>query len=354
MAKNRQVGGGSMKDFFLPGKAESVGLIINYRCTNRCAHCLYCSAPDVVESIEESRQLQIIEELAGSLPGVLLHVGGGEPLLSFDRVKKVISAAKAEKSIILEYVETNGIPLREDTEEKLLDLRSSGVERLLLSISPFHNEFIPARDVERIFRSIITVLGYDGIFPWHPGYLSFLKRASGEEAMPVDRYFASFTLSEIRYQLSSVIYIHPGGRAAYFLARHFPLYPPVKILNHPCREYLASPVHAHIDYQGNYLTGFCSGLRLGEEAGLSLSSLYGRGVDLSLYPILSLLASGGIRALYDYASGKGYTPDQRGYVSPCHLCLDARVYLYQNGERPPELYPSFFYEELGARMSGHL
>jgi hypothetical protein len=39
-----------MPSYFKPARAESLGLITNYRCTFRCRHCLYCSSPHIQEN----------------------------------------------------------------------------------------------------------------------------------------------------------------------------------------------------------------------------------------------------------------------------------------------------------------
>jgi hypothetical protein len=135
-------------------------------------------------------------------------------------------------------------------------------------------------------------------------------------------------------------------RAAYFLADHLPCRPAEALPHHDCAGALASPIHAHVDFKGNYLTGFCSGLRLGDAEGFSLAHLYQEGVRLSRFPILALLVSHGVKGLYEHALGAGYSPRGEGYVFPCHLCLDIRIYLYFNEAQYEEFYPDFFYETL--------
>jgi hypothetical protein len=260
-------------------------------------------------------------------------------------MKRLISSL-GKTNIVLEYLETNGSPLVTDTIPKLKEFKSAGLNCLLLSISPFHNEFIPVGRVMHIIQSIVSVFGREGIFPWHPGYLNFLQKVSLDKPVPLERYFNAFSSSEILQQLSSIMYIHPGGRAAYFLAKYLPCYPAEALLDKICKENLQSPVHAHIDCQGNYLTGFCSGLRIGKETALNLDSLYGRGIRLSEYPILEILVRHGVKGLYQFGLSSGYTPKGAGYVSPCHLCLDLRLHLYFDGKTYEELYPSFFYEDL--------
>jgi hypothetical protein len=334
-----------MMEYFKPLPAQSVGLITNYGCTFKCAHCLYCASPNIAEDIQNAPLEELVQQIDHALGPIPLHIGGGEPLIYFDRIRHLLAVLR-KTEIVVEYVETNGSSFINERRKKLLALQNEGLERLLVSISPFHNAFINLAKIKAIIRDILELYGTNGLFPWHPGYLAFLERFSPRETVAVDDYFSRFSRAEVRHQLTSIMYIHPGGRAAYFLARHLPLYPVETVLEKNCRESLASPVHAHLDYGGNYLTGFCSGLRIGKEVGFSLETLYHRGISLSQYPILEILVHGGIKDLYQHALNVGYKPLE-GFVSSCHLCLDIRRHLYFHEAKYPELYPDFFYEELG-------
>jgi hypothetical protein len=334
-----------MMKHFKPLPAQSAGLITNYRCTFKCAHCLYCASPNIDENIQDASLEELIHQIDRVLGPIPLHIGGGEPLLHFDRIKHLLSVLR-NTDIIVEYVETNGSSLLNQRRQKLLALQREGLERLLVSISPFHNAFINLNNLKAVIRDIVDIYGTRGLFPWHTGYLAYLERFSPHETVAVDDYFSRFSRAEIQHQLTSVMYIHPGGRGAYFLAKHLPVYPVEAVLEKNCREFLASPVHAHLDYRGNYLTGFCSGLRIGEEMGFSLEALFHTGIALSPYPILEILVHKGIRGLYEHARNAGYTPRNGGYISACHLCLDIRIHLYFHEERYPELYPEFLYQEL--------
>lgn len=289
--------------------------------------------------------IRIIDQIDHTLGNIPLHIGGGEPLIHFNLIKKIVSYLKKTK-IELEYIETNGFHLIKNTVSKLNELQRSGLNRILISISPFHNEFISVHQIERIINEIIALFGQQGLFPWHSGYLPFLEKGDTDKPVSFEKYMDSFSLSEIRYQLTSVMYIHPGGRGAYLLANYLPLHPAEKLLDKHCAQNLGSPIHAHIDYKGNYLAGFCSGLRIGEQTGLDLDKLYSEGIELSHYPLLDQLVNGGLRGLFKQAVKSGFEPKPKGYVSPCHLCLDLRLYLFSQNRTYDELYPKFLYEDL--------
>ena len=334
-----------MLNVFKPLPAESAGLITNYRCTFRCKHCLYCSSPDVEEDVEAAVLFEVIDQMDHALGGIPIHIGGGEPLIHFEMIKKILAHLN-KTTLEVEYLETNGFLLIRDTRFRLKQLRSAGLNCLLISISPFHNEFIALNHVKRIIHEIVSLFGQQGIFPWHPGYMPYLEKGSVDKPVPLEEHFSLFSPSEILFQLNSVMYIHPGGRGAYLLAEHLPTRPAETFLEKTCTQSLGSPVHAHIDYHGNYLAGFCSGIRLGEQTGLDLNRLYRKGVDLGRYPLLDQLVNQGLKGLYNLGIKSGFEPDPRGYVSSCHLCLDLRLHLFFEDDGFEELYPRFFYDDL--------
>jgi hypothetical protein len=339
---------------FRPQRATSLGIIVQYRCTNHCDHCLYASHPGIEEHVEEEALDSIAESIANACPQATIHIGGGEPFLCLDRTIFLIGKLK-ERGLTLEYVETNGFWIRNATARTMLDkIREAGCPCVLLSISPFHNEFLSMEDNIRAYQMIVEVFGEEGIFPWHPAYYRFLRRVATDRPVPFKEYARHFSKDEIRFQLTSVIYLHPAGRAGVIFSSFLERHPHETYALKNCAAELSSPVHAHLDPYGDYLTGFCSGLRLGCGAGFDLERLYREGLALEQYPILEMLIRGTLGDLLGYAVGRGFTPDQGGYVSPCHLCGHLRTWLYQSiptHMRPSELAPAFFYEEMDRLFS---
>ena len=75
---------------------------------------------------------------------------------------KILSYLKRTE-ITVEYLETNGAHLVTHTSDKLQALKHSGLDCVLISISPFHNEFIPLRHIRSIMQEIVSVFGRQGI-----------------------------------------------------------------------------------------------------------------------------------------------------------------------------------------------
>lgn len=335
---------------FRPERADSIGIILHYECTYRCAHCLYACRPGLNETIRGDDLTCLIDAVHRACPNACLHIGGGEPFLRVDRLLAVVEQIR-RRGLLLEYAETNGFWVnRAAAGDWLRRVRREGCPRLLLSISPFHNAFLSCRDNLRAYDMIVDVFGPEGIFPWHPAYYSLLERVDPDRPVSFQEYVCHFSREEVAAQITRIIYLHPAGRAALTFGSFLGRRPAEAYAKKHCSRELSSPTHAHVDPYGHYLTGFCTGLQIGHREAFDLERLFREGVLLADYPILEMLAEGTVGDLLLFARGLGFRPDRGGYVSACHLCGHIRTWLHHHlpaQTRPAELAPGFFYEEMG-------
>ena len=132
----------------------SGGLITNYYCTSACKHCLYACSPHwKKEYITQEAAAEIMTTIR-SLGCRSIHIGGGEPFLNFEGLLNVARVAQ-DIGMGIDYIETNSSWFKdEETAISLLrQLQLCGVSQLLVSISPFHNEFIPFRKVKGVLNA---------------------------------------------------------------------------------------------------------------------------------------------------------------------------------------------------------
>ena len=87
-------------------RLKSGGLITNYFCTSSCRHCLYNCSPQWEKRYVEPETVRKNFEVVRALGCRSVHIGGGEPLLRPDKLKRVLDIA-AEVDVSVEYVETN-------------------------------------------------------------------------------------------------------------------------------------------------------------------------------------------------------------------------------------------------------
>ncbi len=325
---------------------SSLGIILSYQCSNQCRHCLYACSPAWEDWITD----EILEGLTASIAADSrfldsVHIGGGEPFIRPDRLIRAVEAVSAA-GLPLEYVETNAFwALREaDTEETLLRLRDAGLPGLLVSVSPFHQEFVPLERPERLIRVASRVFGPSEVRVYTDYFRSLLAGADPKHPIPFEDYLESAGPDQASLDLADRYGLVPNGRAPLELGVLYARHPASDFLERNCEAELTSPHHGHVDLYGNVITGLCAGLSVGN--GLDLAGI-SAGTDLPDKHVLSRLMEGGPAALAVFASSEhGFREDPEGYIAKCHLCLDIRRHLVRTGAAFPELEPKGFYQML--------
>lgn len=312
---------------------HSGGIITNYFCTSKCRHCLYGCSPSWPKKYIDRRGAREIFSALPELGCLSVHIGGGEPFLNIEGLLAAVEAA-ANTGIHIEYIETNASWFKSEQQALpiLEDLIDRGVSALLISISPFHNEHIPFKKT----KGLIAACGKAGmnVFPWVQTYIPYLDRYDDEKCHSIDdKEDPSFFLR----QVPSKYWMHFGGRAIYTYSSIIKGKSCKKIAGKsgPCRE-LADTGHFHIDFDGNYIPGLCSGLSIDyRDLGAPLSD--------EKYPLINMLYEEGVGALLERASKEHNFVPEDTYISKCHLCLDIRTHLSGLSIFSNELQPSEYY-----------
>lgn len=320
-------------------RLSSGGVITNYSCMSRCGHCLYnCGPRRSKDYLDEETAERIFRRIA-DLGCRAVHIGGGEPLIDPEKLFPVLNAAR-KTGVGIDYVETNsGWFTDANQADALLNrLREAGVHTLLVSISPFHNAYIPYSRVQGVIDACRRT-GMN-IFPWVNAFVRDLTRLDQSRAHAMEEFAAVFG-SDYLERIPNQYWIHLGGRALETFRPVYPLQPVEEIVkNSPlsCARALADTSHFHIDLYGSYVPGLCSGLAIDMED-------LGGPLPPGKYPHLDCLTTTGIRGLLDWAKAThGYQPQKEAYVNHCDLCTDIRLFLLQaNGNAFPELSPREFY-----------
>jgi hypothetical protein len=321
------------------GQLYSGGIIANYRCSARCAHCLYASSPTRDGSYITPTTARRIFEAVAAKGCQSLHIGGGEPLLHPDELCALLDAATA-CDIHIEYVETNASWYRDDPRsDRLLNrLLRHGLSTLLISMDPFHVETIPFAKVE----GVTAACNRCGIHPfrWQETFASELQQFDPATTHSLDAFEAKFGADYVT-QLFSRYGLTFGGRAAMTFRDRMPRRSAVEVAADapPCAERLTSTSHFHVDLHGHYIPSLCTGLAIDV-------SHIDRPIDPARYPVLTRLHDEGIAGLLDHAIAKHhFTPDPGGYVNHCDLCLAIRAHLTRHAPSR-DLAPIGFYDEL--------
>jgi hypothetical protein len=317
-------------------RLQSGGVITNYNCPSQCRHCLYNCSPrrpkDYLDKDTAKDIFNKIEELGCRS----VHIGGGEPFVQPDKLKIIAETAR-EYKMGIEYIETNAAWHTDEarTHEILHSLLQSGVGTLLISISPFHNEYIPFSKTKALMLACRKA-GMK-VFPWVMDFYSNLQSFDENITHSLEEYRKMFGENYIK-EIPGRCWIHFGGRALKTFSKIYPLKPLNLILEQsaPCRE-LSDVSHFHIDLYGNYIPGLCTGFSI------QYPDL-GKPLDASKYPFINMLYTKGIKAFCEWAKENfAFIPDEK-YLSKCHLCNHIRHFIINvKKQESIELQPKDFY-----------
>jgi hypothetical protein len=329
----------------------SGGLMLSYKCSAECRHCMYaCSPKWTGDWITVDQLEQFLPQLAKVIkPSPYgrqylslnhgLHFSGGEPFMNFKLLLKAVEIAETLK-IPSTFVETNCFWCNTDglTRERLQKLKEKGLKGIMISVNPYYTEYVPFERTDRCVRISQDVFGQNVMIYQMEYYLMF-KRLRITATLSIDEY-----LKLAREELiSDRVELFLMGRAAEELKGLYPRYPSERFFNTPCQPEFLRSWHNHFDNYGNFMPGYCGGISLG--SWFELDRLLIEGIDMEQRPVLKYLVKEDMKGLLDFAENMGYQEPGEGYVSKCHLCLDIRKYLAFTGDYD-ELKPREFYQQL--------
>jgi hypothetical protein len=327
-------------------KPVSAGIILSYKCTSECKHCMYgCSPRWKADWISENDLQRILTQLSDTIQpspfgqnrvGINygLHFTGGEPFLNFELLVKATKMA-SELGIPSTFVETNSFWCINDetVREKFVRLRDMGLNGILVSVNPFILDQVPFERTERAIR-IGREIFRDNAITYQEVFCRRFARLGIKSNLPFEEY------SRIDPNGLMGAELLPMGRAVYKLGHFYGRFPARQFFGESCIDELTRGWHIHVDNYCNYMTGYCGGISLGD--GREIRSLL-QGIDLGERPILNALVTD-LENLLDLGSRKfGYEEQEEGYISKCHLCLDVRKHIARNTDQFKELKPREFY-----------
>lgn len=328
------------------GPLQGGGLVLGYRCPSRCRHCLYDAGPHRHDGLPGSPEAleALLDLLAERGPHARYHVGGGEPFLDLELLGRAV-AGMTRRGLALDYVETNAAWVKDSDHAQgvLAELRKQGLGCVLVSLSPFHAEFIPLEKTLALIDVAERTLP-GGAFVWIPELLEDIRAAPPGRGGRIDLE-ALLAQRGPRYarQLAARYAVVPAGRAGRYLFAHEQRRPWREAAAEArCTGRLRDTTHFHVDGQGRYVPGLCAGIVL------PLAEVPGQ-VELQRYPALRALVSGGPAALVALARAEaGFEPDAT-YAGACDLCTEVRRRLHAHDAAAyPELGPPGFYGADGA------
>jgi len=364
---------------------RSAGLMLTYKCNAACEFCYYHCGPDkgglmpVETCLAAWRSLRT---LAGN--EARIHLTGGEPFLYWDHLVEILREGRRQNLGPVDLIETNGFWA---TEEQLIAGRLStlaalGMQRLKISVDPFHQEYVDIEPVRALAAAAKRLLGPDRVLVRWEKYLR------GEGVSPLDVARASWPCSFVAWASSpgsigrmpmpqdagetpttrkggtpsprEKMYIEAyrdypvrfSGRAARQLAQLIidagslmiekEASDPISIhqssiINHPCLSGFLGAKGVHIDPYGNVFSGTCSGIILGNINQTPLEEIW-ENFDPRRSGLVGTLCARGPHGLLEPAQALGYQA-RPAYADKCHLCTHIRQFLFEHGQDASVLGP---------------
>lgn len=315
----------------------SGGVITNYKCSSKCKHCCYSSSPKWPNDYMTPSLADEIFAVLKRLGCDAVHIGGGEPLLQPDKLYGILDAAY-RNNIGIEYIETNASWYKDASSAKtiLKELKGRGVKTLLISIDPYHNEYIPFWKVKGLIQACSDVKM--NVFPWQMEFWDEIDALDDQKTHSLEEYIRLYG-QDYPVRLMGRYGLNLKGRA-FMTYRPFMKKQPVdQILKEskPCRL-LSGIYHFHVDLYGNFIPQSCPGFSI------PLKELE-NGTDPDRYRLFNSVESVGIKGLFELAEKEyGYMPKNE-YAGKCDLCYDIRNHLVlELGLDLPDLKPEGHYK----------
>ena len=340
---------------------RSAGLMLTYRCNAACEFCYYHCSPrkggllPVETCLAAWRSLRT---LAGA--EARIHLTGGEPFLYWDHLVEILGKSKEQALGSVDLLETNGFWATDDglIADRLKMLVELGVQRLKISVDPFHQEYVDIEPARRLAVAAKRMLGPDRVLVRWEKYLhcegvspldvarASCPRIAGET--PTTRKGGTPSPQDQMYVEAYRDYpFRFTGRAAGRLAGLLASEHMGSLIRDPqsaIRNCLAGFLGAkgvHIDPYGNIFSGTCSGIILGNICQTPLEEIW-RTFHPGQIELVRILCERGPLGLLEKATSLGYK-ELTAYADKCHLCTHIRQFLFEHGQDASVIGPADCY-----------
>ena len=328
-----------MTNYKVKSLPSGAGIIVTYKCTAACLHCCYCSSPRRSGRYMSRQVADKIFSLLKNMGCLSVHIGGGEPFVNFEKLLEVCRSA-AERRVSIDYIETNASWCADEADvfDKLEKLMSAGVDCLLVSLDPFHNEFVPYAKIKKLLKCCKTA-GM-GVFPWQSKFGRIVGAMDENATHSLAEYEKVFGEGFIK-SIAEGYGLGYNGRALKILEKITEDRKPCEYFakEDSCRGAIASLNHFHVDMDENLIPPSCNGFRA------NIFELCESGLDCDKYRYFTAITEGGLGLLLDRAKTLGFSPKSEGYASKCALCFDIKKFVCGSAN-PPDIGPAGFFEEM--------
>jgi len=294
-----------------------IEFIVTNQCTGKCKHCSIgdkkLNSKEI--SINKQKALDVIAKLSQIYEIESVMTFGGEPLIYPDTTCAIHNES-AKCGISRRQIITNGY-FSKDTEtikKVARDLKSSGVNSLLLSVDVFHQEIIPVEYVYEFAKQLVSV-GVENL-ELHPAWV-INEQNDNEYNAKTTKYLEMFRDLEIK--ISGGNNIFPSGNAAKYLSEFYekkPINLETKCGDMPYTTPLDNVDTLSISPSGNVY--ICAHI-IGNVYENDIQDIIENYNPYEKKEMQALLC-GGVKSLVDYAKSKDIEIDVSEHYSACGVC----------------------------------
>lgn len=312
--------------------------MLTYWCNARCASCYLSCGPDRGDEMTADDAISFWRSLIDASPhGCRVHITGGEPFGNWPRLLEICRRASDEGLSPLQKIETNAFWAieRAQVRDRIAALDEAGMERLIISSDPYHQQFVPIDRCRLLAETAIEMLGANRVQVRWADWLAEgfdTGKLAADERLELFATYAAHGRDRL------------NGRAVSGIAHAMLRKSPAELADKPCSETLLRSRHVHVDGCGRVMPGTCAGIVLGVVGELSAADIWHKlDSDHADRHIVGTLATRGPVGLLEEAKATGY-PAREQYASKCQLCWELRSHFVARGLGGQELGPAELYD----------
>jgi len=300
-----------------------IEFFVTNKCSSKCKHCSVQNKKETKNHIEERIAIGVVEKLSRKFNINSVLTFGGEPLL-FPNIVYAIHRKATEVQIPVRQVITNGYWSKDTKkiEEITHKLAEAGVNKILISVDAFHQEYIPLELVKKSANFLLKA-GISDV-KWSPCWV--VSKEDDNKYNMATRLILK-ELEDIPIQVGSGNIVYPEGAAIENLKDYLPYKKNIskgQCGSEPYTEPLNLIKSISIEPNGDVV--LCRDFRIGnahEKDILEIMKSYDPYEKLYMKTILEE----GIQGLIKIVESKGNKVNVEEFYSICHLCTYLREIL---------------------------
>ena len=329
----------------------SAGLLLTYKCNAACEFCYYHCSPQKggLMPVEAAvAAWQSLKVLAGERAKI--HLTGGEPFLYWEHLVSILEEGKKGGLGPVDLIETNGFWATSEhlVRERLQNLKSLGVQRLKVSVDPFHQEYVDIEPVQRLAHLAKETFGVASVLVRWEEYLNQRSNIKDQESKMayVQTYYEHpfrFTGRAAGHPAELIIESGNGRMGEWANVAVSPFRRFATSSSQNCLADFLGAKGVHIDPYGNVFSGTCSGIIVGNINQRPLENIW-RQFHPQRDEFIRTLCEKGPCGLLEQAKTIGYEA-LPAYADKCHLCTHVRQFFLENHVVPDVIGPADCYSQ---------